>query len=188
MSELFVAGYPNLAKAREVQDRLLHLQADQRIAINDLVVVENQAGHLQLHQPRGTVSMGGSLSGALGGGLIGLLYLAPLLGWAAHGPSGGLGGGPGGGPGLGGPGGGPDGGGGGTAVMGMDESLRKHLTRTLTPGSAVVLTLVAPQSAGALLAELAPHEGLLLRCALDAQQEATLQQAVTAARALTAAN
>jgi uncharacterized membrane protein len=186
MSELFVAGYPNLAKAQAVQDRLLHLQADQRIAINDLVVVENQAGHLQLHQPRGTVSMGGSLSGALGGGLIGLLYLAPLLGWAAHGPSGGMGGGSGGGSG----GGGIDGpgGGGGTAVMGMDESLRKHLTRTLTPGSAVVLTLVAPQSADALLAELAPHEGLLLRSALDAHQEACLQQAVTAARALTAAN
>jgi uncharacterized membrane protein len=163
MTELFVAGYPDLAKAQEVQDRMLHLQADQHVGLNDLVAVENQAGQLLLHQPRGTVSVAGALSGALGGGLIGLLYLAPLLGLAANAS-------------------------GASTDPGIDHNLRKHLTRTLTAGSAAVLMLVAGDSAGTVLAELAPHEGLLQRSALSADQEICLRQAVAAARALTAAN
>lgn len=58
MSNLFVIGFDDLTTATTVRDRLLQMQNEQLIELDDIVVVENRDGKIKLHQARSMAGMG----------------------------------------------------------------------------------------------------------------------------------
>ena len=82
MSDLIAVAYHDRVTAERVHDELAQLTREHVIEIEDAVVVERREdGKVKLHQsvnPAGA----GAAGGALWGGLIGLIFLAPLFGAA----------------------------------------------------------------------------------------------------------
>lgn len=165
MSNLFVVGFDDLTTATSVRDKLLEMQKEQLIELEDLVVVENRDGKIKLHQSRSMAGMGAT-GGALWGGLIGLLFLAPLLGMAVGAGMGALSG--------------------KLTDVGVDDEFIKGLGTTLKPGGAAVFVLVRSSTPDKVVAGLAGYDGKLLRSSLSAEAEQHLRDAVAAARAATA--
>src|SRR4051812_31422053 len=90
MSNLTVVAYDDVATAEEVVASLARLQKEHNIVIEDLVIAERRAdGKVKLHQSQ-HLGAAGAAGGALWGGLIGLLFLVPVLGIAVGAASGGL--------------------------------------------------------------------------------------------------
>ena len=82
MNGLAAIAYPDLATAESARDELVQFAAEGRAHLEDAVVVERTAdGEIQLHQFKHSAAKGAA-KGAAGGALIGLLFLAPLLGMA----------------------------------------------------------------------------------------------------------
>ena len=83
MSTLVVIGYNDLYQAQEVRLKLIKLQKDYLIDMEDaVVVVKNEDGKVKLHQAINLTATG-AISGGFWGSLIGLIFLNPLLGLAA---------------------------------------------------------------------------------------------------------
>ena len=90
MSNLVAIAYPDVDTAQEVMGTLGRLQVERSIELEDAVIVTREdGGKVKLHQARSTTGAGAA-GGALWGGLIGLLFLAPLLGMAVGAASGAL--------------------------------------------------------------------------------------------------
>jgi uncharacterized membrane protein len=88
MSALVAIAYPDRQTAEEVRQELIQATKEHLVQLEDAVVVECQAdGKIKLHQAMSTAGAG-ALGGAAWGGLIGLLFLAPLLGMAVGAASG----------------------------------------------------------------------------------------------------
>ena len=89
MSHLVAVVFDDEATAFEMRAALIKMQRDYLIELEDAVVVtKNEDGKIKLHQsfnPAGA----GAAGGALWGGLIGLIFLAPLLGAAIGAAAGG---------------------------------------------------------------------------------------------------
>src|SRR4051794_19628415 len=82
MSTLVAIAYPDAATAERVRAELVQATKEHLIQLEDAVVVEHQPdGKIKLHQAMSTTGAGAA-GGALWGGLIGLLFLAPLFGMA----------------------------------------------------------------------------------------------------------
>src|SRR5262245_58523002 len=88
MNTLVVVGYEDPYKAEEVHLKLLKLQRDYLIDMEDAAfAVKDKAGKLKLHQTVNLTAQG-ALSGGFWGTLIGMLFLNPLLGMAVGAASG----------------------------------------------------------------------------------------------------
>ena len=88
MSTLIAIGYPNAETAEEVRGVLVQATKEKLVDLQDAVVVEHRSdGKIKLHQAISTTGAGAA-GGALWGGLIGLLFLAPLFGMAIGAASG----------------------------------------------------------------------------------------------------
>src|SRR5881398_205329 len=82
MSTLVAIAYPDAATAERVRAELVAATKEHLVQLEDAVVVEHRAdGKIKLHQAMSTTGAGAA-GGALWGGFIGLLFLAPLLGMA----------------------------------------------------------------------------------------------------------
>ncbi len=82
MSELVVVAFDDENTAFRVRDKLVNLQKDHLIELEDLVVVVHQQdGKVNIKQAQDLVA-GGALSGAFWGLLFGLIFFAPFLGLA----------------------------------------------------------------------------------------------------------
>src|SRR4051794_41884683 len=89
MSNLVAVAYPDLTTAQNVANELGALSKEQSIVLDDIVVIEKRPdGKIKLHQAMSTAGAGAA-GGALWGGLIGLIFLAPLLGMAVGAAAGG---------------------------------------------------------------------------------------------------
>src|SRR3712207_2176964 len=89
MSTLAAIAYPDRETAEEVRRTLLGMQKEQLVELGDMVVVtRGEDGKVKLHQSARTAGVGAA-GGVLWGGLIGLLFLAPLVGMAVGAASGG---------------------------------------------------------------------------------------------------
>src|ERR1044072_4940203 len=89
MSDLIAIAYDDAATANNVREKVFELQKEHLIELEDAVVVERKNdGKIKLHQSRINAGMGAA-GGALWGGLIGLIFLMPLLGAAIGGGGGG---------------------------------------------------------------------------------------------------
>ena len=89
MAELVVAGFDNPNDADRVLTELTRLQTEYLIDLEDAVVaIRGEDGAVRIKQSVNLVSLGaaaGGMRGAMWGGLIGLLFLNPLAGFAIGG-------------------------------------------------------------------------------------------------------
>ena len=90
MSTLLAIAYPDAETAEKVRGELIQATKEKLVELQDAVVVEHSAdGKIKLHQAVSTTGAGAA-GGAMWGGLIGLLFLAPLFGMAIGAASGAL--------------------------------------------------------------------------------------------------
>ncbi|MDQ7909514.1 DUF1269 domain-containing protein [Phytohabitans sp. ZYX-F-186] len=163
MSDLIAVGYPDTRTAEAALAKLADLRKQMLIQLDDAVIVEHRAdGKIKLHQTSGTVGTAAA-GGALWGGLIGLLFLAPLLGMAIGAGTGALA---------------------GKAMdAGIDDDFMRRLGEQLPQGGAALVLLVRSVTADKVLEQMrGQYSGELLQTSLSAEAEAHLKAAITASR------
>ena len=163
MGNLIAVAYPDQATAEEVLATLARLQTENIIALEDAVVVtRDQGGKVKLHQTS-KLGAAGAARGAVWGGLIGLLFLAPLVGMAIGAAAGGAAGSM------------PD--------VGVDDEFLKDLGSKLEPGGAALIVLVHASMPGKVLPEISKFGGEVIQSSLSADAEAHLQAALASREA-----
>jgi hypothetical protein len=81
MSDLVVIVYPSEEKAEQVRQRLINLQREYLITINDAVIaLKNEKGEVKLNQLVNTTAVGAA-SGSFWGLLVGLLFSIRSSAW-----------------------------------------------------------------------------------------------------------
>jgi len=160
MADLIMIAYDREETAEAARKRLLELQKEYLIELGDAVVaVRQDDGSVKLNQLINTTAMGAA-SGGMWGALIGLLFLNPLLGAALGAGAGALSG--------------------RLTDIGIDDKFIKQAAEALTPGHAALCVLVRKVTADKVLPAMAVFGGTVLRTNLTAEQEAKLQQALSA--------
>jgi uncharacterized membrane protein len=161
MSDLVAIAYDDVPTAQQVASNLGEAVKAHVIELEDLVIVERKEdGKVKLHQP--SMAGLGAASGALWGGLIGLIFFMPLLGMAFGAAGGALGG--------------------SMADHGVDDDFMKRLGTELQPGKAALVLLVSKVSPDKILPEV-KIPGTVIQTSLSSEGEAALQDALDKARA-----
>ena len=159
MSTLVAIAYNDPYRAEEVPTTLRKMHRDYLVDIDDAVVaIKDEKGRISLDQPH-NLTAAGAVSGGFCGALIGLLFMAPLLGMAAGAVSGAL------------------------TDVGINDGFMKELAATLKPGSSVLFALVKTASPDRVLDELKGTGGKIRRSSLSHEDEARLQKALSAVKA-----
>lgn len=156
MSDLIAITYPSKETAEQVRGKLGQLQAEHTIELEDAVIVDrDEDGKVHLHQLQSPVARGAA-GGALWGGLIGLLFLAPLFGMlvgaAAGGASGAL------------------------VDLGINDQFMKDLGQKLEPGNSALVVLVRKVTPDKVLPEIQQFGGEVLQTSLDDEAEDRLRE------------
>jgi uncharacterized membrane protein len=163
VSELIAIAYPDQATVERARENLRKGVTDGVIQVEDAVVmIRDEDGTLEVRQ--GSTGVGGAaISGAISGGLIGLLLMAPLFGMAAGALAGG-------------------------AVWksmfgdaGVAESFVKELSEKLEPGCAALIFLARDFDPEKALPHVKEH-GHLIQTSLSGEVEAQLADALAAAQ------
>lgn len=164
MSRLIAVAYPDVPTAQTVLGKLADMQKRELIKLDDAVVVERREdGKVKLHQSTSLVGVSAT-GGALWGGLIGLLFFAPLLGMAVGAAAGAAGG--------------------AVSDIGVDDTFMKDLGKELSPGSAALVLLVRSATEDKVIDELGgQYHGKLLQTNLSSEEEARLREHIDAAEA-----
>ena len=158
MSTLVAIAYPDMATAEAVRAELVQATKEHLITLEDAVVVEHQAdGKIKLHQGA-SLTGAGAAGGALWGGIIGLLFLAPLLGMAIGAAAGAAGG--------------------KMADVGVDDQFLKTLAAKLPPGGTALIALGTTGGTGKVIERVASHGGEVLQTSLSTEDEARLRAAL----------
>ena len=159
MSDLIAIAYPDLATAQEVAGNAARLQQSHELTLDDMVVVEHRpGGKIKLHQP--SMAGVGAAGGALWGGLIGLLFFAPLLGMAVGAAAGAAGG--------------------AMSDAGVDDRFMKELGSNLGEGEAALILLVREMTPDKVLPQI-KIPGKVIQTSLDNEAEQALSDALAAA-------
>jgi len=162
MSNLVVIGYDDQFKAEEVRLMLWKMQKEYLIDLEDAVVaIKDDKGKLKLHQAV-SLTAAGAMTGGFWGALIGLIFLNPLLGLAVGAAAGAVSG--------------------TLADVGIDDKFMKELAETMHAGSSVLFILVRRATPDKVLAELKGTGGKVLKTSLSHDDEAKLQEALSAAK------
>jgi uncharacterized membrane protein len=162
MSTLVVIGYDDMFKAEEIRLKLMKMQKDYLVDLEDAVVaVKDEKGKIRLHQAV-NLTAAGALGGGFWGTLIGLIFLNPLLGMAVGAAAGAVSG--------------------ALADVGIDDKFMKDLATAMTPGSSVLFVLVRKATPDKVLEELKGSGGHVLKTSLSHDDEAKLQAALSAAQ------
>lgn len=163
MGSIFVAvAYDDMYQAQEVRLRLLRMQKEYLIDLEDAVVaVRDDKGKVKLHQIR-DMTAAGAISGSFWGLLIGLIFMNPLLGLAAGAAGGAISG--------------------ALTDVGIDDNFMKTLAAELKPGTSVLFVLVKHFTQDKVLAELEGTGGRLLKTSLSHEDEAKLQAVLDAVK------
>lgn len=162
MGTLVVIGYDDLHKAEEVRLKLVKMQKDYLIDLEDAVIaVKDEKGKVKLHQAV-NLTAAGAVSGGFWGALIGLIFLSPLLGMAVGAAAGAVSG--------------------ALADVGIDDKFMKELAGSMNAGSSVLFVLVRKATPDKVLEELAGTGGTVLKTSLSHENEAKLQEALNAAK------
>jgi uncharacterized membrane protein len=158
MSTLVAIAYPDADTAERVRTELVQMTKEHLLQLDDAVVVEHQSdGKIKLHQAISTTGAGAA-GGALWGGLIGLLFLAPLFGMAIGAASG--------------------------AVMGkvtdvgVNDNFMKELGAKMPAGGAALIMLGRAEAPERVLERVRPFGGEVIQTSLDNEQEDRLRTAL----------
>jgi uncharacterized membrane protein len=163
MSTLVVVGYDDMFKAEEVHLKMLKMQRDYLIDMEDAAfAIKDMKGKVKLHQTY-NLTAAGALRGGFWGSLLGLIFLNPLLGMAVGAAAGAVSG--------------------ALSDVGINDPFMKDLAATLKPGSSVLFVLVRQSTPDKVLAELAGTGGKILKSSLSHEDEAKLQAALNASKA-----
>jgi len=162
MSTLVVIGYNDLYQAQEVRLKLIKLQKDYLLDMEDaVVVVKNEDGKVKLHQAINLTATG-AISGGFWGSLIGLIFLNPLLGLAAGAAAGAVSG--------------------ALSDVGINDTFMKDLADTMQPSSSALFVLVRKSTPDKVLEELQGTGGTILKTSLSHEDEDKLQAALASAK------
>jgi uncharacterized membrane protein len=158
MSTLVAIAYPDTDTAERVRTELVQMTKEHLLQLDDAVVVEHQPdGKIKLHQAVSTTGAGAA-GGALWGGLIGLLFLAPLFGMAIGAASG--------------------------AVMGkvtdvgVNDNFMKELGAKMPAGGAALIMLGRAEAPERVLERVRTFGGEVIQTSLDTEQEERLRAAL----------
>jgi len=158
MSTLIAIGYPSAETAEEVRGVLVQATKEKLVDLQDAVVVEHRSdGKIKLHQAISTTGAGAA-GGALWGGLIGLLFLAPLFGMAIGAATGAVAG--------------------KVTDAGVNDDFLKQLGERLEPGGAALIALGSSNAPDKLLERLQPYGGDVIQTSLDHEQEERLRSSL----------
>ena len=150
MSDLIAIVYPDEAKAEEMRQKLLNLQEEYLVDLEDAVIAgKTQQGQVKLNQLISPTKIG-ILQGSLWGLIIGALGAA----------SGALGG--------------------ALSDLGISDDFMKKLAANLEPGHAALFLLVRKMTADKVLEAIKGTGGNVLRTSLDHSKEQALREAVEA--------
>ncbi len=167
MSDLIVVGFDSTDEADKVLLKLGTLKKEYLIDLEDaVVVVRDENGKVHLKQSLNLTAIGatsGLLSGSLWGGLVGLLFLNPLAGFAIGGAIGA----------------GTGALSGSLADYGIDDNFIKSLGETIPNNSSALFVLVRKVQPEKVLAELTGLRGKVIKTSLSPEQEARLQEALS---------
>lgn len=167
MSDLIVVGFDTKEEADNVLLKLNGLSKEYLVDLEDaVVVVRDESGKVHLKQSMNLTAIGatsGLLSGSLWGGLVGLLFLNPLAGFAIGGAIGA----------------GAGALSGSMADYGIDDDFIKSLGETIPNGSSALFILVRKVQPEKVMAELTGFRGRVLKTSLSPDQEAKLQAALS---------
>jgi uncharacterized membrane protein len=167
VSDLIAVAYPDRATAEAVRQRLAQLTLEHTLELEDAVVVDrDEDGKVKLHQAHNPVARGAA-GGALWGGLIGMLFLAPLFGMLVGAAAGGTSG--------------------AFVDVGVNDQFMKELGEKLTPGGAALIVLVRKVTPDKVLPEISQYGGEVLQTSLDEESEAKLREVLEQAGAAQAA-
>lgn len=160
MSDLIAVAYPDRETAEAVRQKLAKLTLEHTIELEDAVIVDrDENGKVKLHQAHNPVARGAA-GGALWGGLIGLLFLAPLFGMLVGAAAGGAGG--------------------ALTDVGINDQFMKELGARLTPGGAALIVLVRKVTPDKVLPEITGFGGEVIQTSLDDEAEAKLRELLEA--------
>lgn len=163
MSNLIAVAYPDPETAEGVRNELVEATKEHLLTLDDAVVVVHEPdGKIKLRQAMNTTATGAA-GGAVWGGLIGLLFLAPVVGMAVGAASGALGG--------------------KAADVGINDDFMKGLGQKLTPGSAALIVLSQSNAPDKVLERVAKYGGEVIQTSLSDDQEQHLRSALGGAAA-----
>jgi uncharacterized membrane protein len=157
MSNLVAIAYDDVDQAQQVTETLGRLVKEHSLELEDAVIVEHRSdGKIKLHQP--SMAGIGAASGALWGGLIGLIFLMPLFGMAIGAASGAAGG--------------------ALSDRGIDDNFMKEIGDKLPAGGAAIFVLVREATIDKVLPEISKYGGHVIQSSLSNEQESALQEAL----------
>ena len=163
MSTLVVVAYPDEFQAEEVRLRLLKMQKEYLVDLEDAVIaVRKPSGKIKLLQLY-NLTGAGAISGGFWGMLIGLLFLNPLLGAAVGAGAGAVSG--------------------ALADVGINDEFMKDLGRNLKPGGSMLFILFRSITMDKALQELAGTGGTIIKTSLSHEDEDRLRKAMDSAAA-----
>jgi uncharacterized membrane protein len=158
MSDLVFIAFDSEAKAEEVRQKILAMQKEYLVELGDAVVaVKDANGRIKLNQLLNNTAIG-ALSGAFWGTLVGLIFLAPLVGTAIGAASGALGG--------------------RLTDTGISDQFMKDAAGALQPGTAGLFLLIRKMTTDKVLADLRGIGGKVMRTSFDETKEAALREAL----------
>jgi uncharacterized membrane protein len=158
MSTLVAIAYPDMQTAERVRGELVEATKEHLFQLEDAVIVEHRPdGKVKLHQAMSTTGAG-ALGGAAWGGLIGLIFLAPLFGMAIGAASGAMAG--------------------KVADPGVNDDFMKQLGAKLPSGAAALIVLGRADAPDRVLERVSPYGGEVIQTSLDAEQEEHLKTAL----------
>ena len=163
MSDLIVIAFDDEADAFAVRQELVKAQDEYLVQLEDAVVVTRPTeGEYQLHQAT-NLTAAGALGGGFWGGLIGLLFLNPLLGVALGAGAGALAG--------------------SATDYGINDDFIREIGKTVPVGSGAVFVLSRKFNLDKLLPRLERFgsRARVIRTSMSNEDEARLRDALHAA-------
>jgi uncharacterized membrane protein len=158
MSTLVAIAYPDRDTADQVRQELIRATKEHILNLEDAVVVEHQLdGKIKLHQAMSTTGAGAA-GGALWGGLIGLIFLAPLFGMAVGAAAGAAGG--------------------KMADVGVNDNFMKELGAKMPAGGAALIALGSTDARDKIIERLRPYGGEIIQTSLSEEEEQRLRAAL----------
>jgi uncharacterized membrane protein len=155
MSTLVVLKFDSAEGARQMRDRLLDLQKQQLLQVEDAAIMSKDANGKpkleQLHNLAGA----GALGGAFWGMLFGLLFFIPILGLAVGAAAGALAG--------------------SMSDVGIDDKFIKQVGESITPGAAALFLLVSNVTVDKVLDQIKDIKFEVLQTNLSTEQEGQLR-------------
>ena len=163
MSELIVVTYDDVFQAEEVRLKLLKMQQDYLIDLEDAVVaIKDKDGKIKLRQMYSPTATG-AMHGGFWGILVGLLFLNPLMGLVVGSASGAVAG--------------------VLTDVGINDDFMKKLAANLDDGKSTLFVLARKVVLDKLIDELEGSGGKVIHTSLTHEDEKKLQEAMESAQA-----